>query len=69
MYYDADGVMKAAGAEAESTAMAALAEDEGWVKTELYVPSRKPYCSPSHSRQLLVHCTYVASSSGFVQSL
>ena len=38
MYYDADGIMKAAGAEAESASMVALAEDEGWVKTELCVP-------------------------------
>ena len=37
MYYDQDGIMKAAGAEAESAAIVAIAEDEGWTKAELYV--------------------------------
>ena len=37
MYYDADGELKAAGAEAEGASMVAEAEDEGWIKVELYV--------------------------------
>lgn len=37
MYYDQDGNMKAAGAEADGAAVLAQAEDEGWIKTELYV--------------------------------
>ena len=35
MYYDIRGNMKAAGAEADGAAVLALAEDEGWIKTEL----------------------------------
>ena len=38
MYYDKDGNVKAAGAEAEGNAIMDLAEDEGWTKAELYVP-------------------------------
>ena len=37
MYYDKDGVMKAAGAEADGASVLAQAEDEGWIKTELCV--------------------------------
>ena len=37
MYYDQHGHMKAAGAEADGAAVLAQAEDEGWIKTELYV--------------------------------
>lgn len=37
MYYDQHGNMKAAGAEADGAAVLAQAEDEGWIKTELYV--------------------------------
>ena len=37
MYYDANGELKAAGAEAEGASMVAEAEDEGWIKVELYV--------------------------------
>jgi hypothetical protein len=29
----------AAGAEAENTSVQAQAEDEGWIKAELYLPS------------------------------
>ena len=39
MYYDRDGNMKAAGAEADGASVLAQAEDEQWVKTELYVCS------------------------------
>lgn len=39
MYYDKAGKMKAAGAEAESASNVALAEDDGWTKAELYVPT------------------------------
>jgi hypothetical protein len=35
MYYDADGNMTAAGAEAEGNAIIDLAEDYGWTKVEL----------------------------------
>ena len=35
MYYDSDGNVKAAGAEAEGNAIIDLAEDEGWTKAEL----------------------------------
>lgn len=37
MYYDKRGKMKAAGAEADTAAILSQAEDEGWVKAELYV--------------------------------
>ena len=37
MYYDQDGNMKAAGAEADGASVLAQAEDEQWVKTELCV--------------------------------
>lgn len=37
MYYDQHGNMKAAGAEADGASVLAQAEDEGWIKTELYV--------------------------------
>lgn len=40
MYYDIHGNMKAAGAEADGAAVLAQAEDEGWIKTELYVSQR-----------------------------
>ncbi|SRR6266702_852683 len=37
MFYDQDGNMKVAGAEADSNAIIDLAEDEGWTKAELLV--------------------------------
>jgi hypothetical protein len=37
MFYDQDGIMKMAGAEADSSAILDLAEDEGWTKAELCV--------------------------------
>lgn len=37
MYYDKNGQFKVAGAEAEGAAVTDLAEDEGWLKAELYV--------------------------------
>lgn len=37
LYYDRNGVIKAAGAEAETTQVLADAEDEGWTKVELSV--------------------------------
>lgn len=36
MYYDRHGRMKAAGAEADGASVLAQAEDEGWIKVELY---------------------------------
>ena len=44
MYYDQNGELKAAGAEAENASTVAIAEDEGWVKAELYVRTMC-YCS------------------------
>jgi hypothetical protein len=38
IYYDRQGRMKAAGAEADTSAAQARAEDEGWIKAELFVP-------------------------------
>lgn len=38
MYYDKRGKMMAAGAEADTAAVLSQAEDEGWIKAELYVP-------------------------------
>jgi len=37
MYYDTRGAMQAAGAEAENASVVSQAEDEGWIKAELYV--------------------------------
>ena len=37
MFYDQDGNMKVAGAEADSSAIVDLAEDENWTRTELLV--------------------------------
>jgi len=37
IYYDRHGTIMAAGAEADSSSIEAQAEDEGWVKVELYV--------------------------------
>jgi hypothetical protein len=48
MYYDIHGNMKAAGAEADGAAVLAQAEDEGWIKTELYVRLVSLLCSRSH---------------------
>ena len=37
MFYDKAGNMRAAGAEADGASVLAQAEDEEWIKTELYV--------------------------------
>ncbi|KAH9917817.1 uncharacterized protein B0H18DRAFT_853686, partial [Fomitopsis serialis] len=42
MYYDSHGRMMAAGAEAESASTVAQAEDEGWVKAELFKLRLRP---------------------------
>ncbi|KAI9060676.1 hypothetical protein FKP32DRAFT_1577821 [Trametes sanguinea] len=42
MYYDDQGLMKAAGAEAESASIVAQAEDEGWTKAELFKLRLRP---------------------------
>ncbi|KAJ3531699.1 hypothetical protein NM688_g7538 [Phlebia brevispora] len=42
MYYDTDGNMKAAGAEADGASVLAQAEDEGWIKTELFKLRLRP---------------------------
>ncbi|KAI0342873.1 hypothetical protein BDW22DRAFT_1407386 [Trametopsis cervina] len=42
MYYDSHGNMKAAGAEADGAAVLAQAEDEGWIKTELFKLRLRP---------------------------
>jgi hypothetical protein len=51
MYYDKRGNMQAAGAEAESASVLSQAEDEGWIKAELYVlsPSLKAPCNGSYA--------------------
>ncbi len=36
IYYDKYGTVKAAGAEVDNTSVVAQAEDEGWIKAELY---------------------------------
>ncbi|KAG6878454.1 hypothetical protein C0992_008131 [Termitomyces sp. T32_za158] len=36
IYYDRQGRIMAAGAEADSSSVLAQAEDEGWIKTDLY---------------------------------
>ncbi|CAL1716267.1 unnamed protein product [Somion occarium] len=42
MYYDRHGLMKAAGAEADGASVLAQAEDEGWIKTELFKLRLRP---------------------------
>ncbi|KAF5372764.1 hypothetical protein D9615_010105 [Tricholomella constricta] len=42
IYYDKHGKMMAAGAEAETTSVLAQAEDEGWIKTELFKLRLRP---------------------------
>ncbi|KAI0749353.1 hypothetical protein C8Q80DRAFT_1100423 [Daedaleopsis nitida] len=42
MYYDRHGEVKAAGAEAENASTVALAEDEGWMKAELFKLRLRP---------------------------
>ncbi|CCM01406.1 uncharacterized protein FIBRA_03457 [Fibroporia radiculosa] len=42
MYYDRQGKMVAAGAEAESSTIVAEAEDEGWIKAELFKLRLRP---------------------------
>ncbi|TFK70334.1 hypothetical protein BDN72DRAFT_870392 [Pluteus cervinus] len=42
MYYDKSGQLKVAGAEADSTSITSLAEDEGWIKTELFKLRLRP---------------------------
>ena len=37
MFYDGEGNVRAAGAEAENAGIEDQAEDEGWTKGELYV--------------------------------
>lgn len=51
MYYDQNGELKAAGAEAENASTVALAEDENWTKAELCVPTIS-YCSPTSSAHM-----------------
>ena len=43
IYYDKHSKMTAAGAEADTAAMADLAEDNCWLKAELCVIARRPY--------------------------
>ncbi|EKM78941.1 hypothetical protein AGABI1DRAFT_121289 [Agaricus bisporus var. burnettii JB137-S8] len=42
IYYDRQGRMKAAGAEADTSAVQARAEDEGWIKAELFKLRLRP---------------------------
>lgn len=42
IYYDKSGKLMAAGAEAESNSILAQAEDEQWIKAELYAFSPPP---------------------------
>ena len=50
MYYDRQGTMKTAGAEAEGAAIVSLAEDEDWQKVELYVFSTAFPPARAHGR-------------------
>ena len=50
IYYDKEGKMMAAGAEADTTAVVSEAEDEGWIKTELYDSLR--FFDPLHNSPL-----------------
>lgn len=59
MYYDIHGNMKAAGAEADGAAVLAQAEDEGWIKTELYV-SRLSCLCPSIKTRIYVASNYAS---------
>ena len=61
MFYDQDGNMKVAGAEADSNAIIDLAEDEGWTKTELLVPYR--LVRLSYSSMFLLQIQTSASAS------
>ncbi|KAK0500384.1 hypothetical protein EDD18DRAFT_1069052 [Armillaria luteobubalina] len=42
MYYDKHGRVKAAGAEAEASSIVSSAEDEGWIKAELFKLRLRP---------------------------
>ncbi|KAF5367521.1 hypothetical protein D9758_003622 [Tetrapyrgos nigripes] len=42
LYYDAEGGMMAAGAEADTSSVLSLAEDEGWTKVELFKLRLRP---------------------------
>ncbi|KIM84081.1 hypothetical protein PILCRDRAFT_96828 [Piloderma croceum F 1598] len=42
MYYDKRGAMQAAGAEAENASVLSQAEDEGWIKAELFKLRLRP---------------------------
>ncbi|KAJ3994251.1 hypothetical protein F5050DRAFT_1809766 [Lentinula boryana] len=42
MYYDSEGKMMAAGAEADTPSILSLAEDEGWIKVELFKLRLRP---------------------------
>ncbi|KAG6919191.1 hypothetical protein DXG01_008489 [Tephrocybe rancida] len=42
IYYDKNGKMTAAGAEADTSSVLAQAEDEGWIKTELFKLRLRP---------------------------
>lgn len=57
MYYDINGHMKAAGAEADGAAVLAQAEDEGWIKIELYVSRLSTFLTPA-----LMHCQIQATT-------
>lgn len=61
MFYDKDGNMKVAGAEADSNAIVDLAEDEGWTKTELLVPYRLVRLSDSSMILLQIQTSASAS--------
>jgi hypothetical protein len=49
MFYDRDGNVKVAGAEADSNAIIDLAEDEGWTKADLLVLYRLFLVGLSHA--------------------
>jgi hypothetical protein len=53
MFYDKNGTMKVAGAEADGNAIIDLAEDEDWTKAELCV-----FFSSSHSLTTHQYCPY-----------
>lgn len=48
IYYDRHGKMMAAGAEADTSGIQAQAEDEGWIKAELFVYALSYQCSTTN---------------------
>jgi hypothetical protein len=62
MYYDKLGRLRAAGAEAESSSVLTQAEDEGWIKEELYVSSLFFTFSAFHPGEIKIQITSPAQN-------